>query len=70
MPFADLIRTANEQGLLQGGWPAWRGYRDMYSKGIETYKDDIAHQVVGIIPAFLIEAKFLATQLTERLARG
>ena len=25
MPFADLIRTANEQGLLKGDWPAWRG---------------------------------------------
>lgn len=32
MPFADLIRSANEQGLLKGDWPAWRGYRDMYSK--------------------------------------
>lgn len=70
MPFADLIRTANEQGPLQGDWPAWRGYRDLYSKGIESYNDNIALQVVGIIPAFLSEAKFLATQLTERLARG
>ena len=36
MPFADLIRTANEQGLLQGDWPAWRGYRDMRSKTSHT----------------------------------
>lgn len=70
MPFADLIRTANEQGLLQGDWPAWRGYRDMRSKTIHTYDEDIALQVVAGIPAFLAEAQFLAVQLTERLARG
>ncbi|WP_333607554.1 nucleotidyltransferase substrate binding protein [Arsukibacterium sp.] len=29
MPFADLIRSDNEQGLLQSDWPVWRGYRDM-----------------------------------------
>lgn len=65
IPFADLIRSANEQGLLQGDWPAWRDYRDMYSKGIESYKDDIAHQVVGIIPAFLSEAEFLMAKLKK-----
>ncbi|MBL8698110.1 MAG: nucleotidyltransferase substrate binding protein [Alphaproteobacteria bacterium] len=26
MGFPDLIRTAAEQGLLSGGWPAWRDY--------------------------------------------
>lgn len=70
MPFADLIRTANEQGLLKGDWPAWRGYRDMRSKTSHTYDEDIALQVVAGIPAFLAEVQFLATQLTERLARG
>ena len=24
MPFADLIRTGNEQGLLLSNWPRWR----------------------------------------------
>ena len=24
MPFADLVRTANTQGLLRGDWPVWR----------------------------------------------
>lgn len=70
MPFADLIRTANEQGLLKGDWPAWRGYRDMRSKTSHTYDEDVALQVVAGIPAFLAEAQFLAAQLTERLARG
>ena len=27
MPFADLIRTGNAQGLLRGDWPGWRRFR-------------------------------------------
>ena len=68
MPFADLIRTANEQGLLQGDWPTWRTYRDMSAKTSHTYDEDIALQVVAGIPDFLAEARFLATQLQQRLA--
>ena len=68
MPFADLIRTANEQGLLAGDWPVWRGYRDMRSKTSHTYDEDIALQVVAGIPAFLVEAKALLAQLTRRLS--
>jgi Nucleotidyltransferase substrate binding protein like len=26
MPFADLVRTANTQGLLRGDWPVWRRF--------------------------------------------
>ena len=67
IPFADLIRTANEQGLLQGNWPAWRTYRDMRAKTSHTYDEDIALQVVAGIPAFLQETIFLAEQLKRRL---
>src|SRR5271170_2647846 len=28
MPFADLIRTGNANGLLRGGWPDWRRFRE------------------------------------------
>jgi nucleotidyltransferase substrate binding protein (TIGR01987 family) len=70
MPFADLIRSANEQGLLQGDWPVWRGYRDMRSKTSHTYDEDIALQVVAGIPAFISEVEFLANQLHQRLANG
>ena len=63
---ADLIRSANEQGLLKGDWPAWRGYRDMRSKTSHTYDESVALQVVAEIPAFLQEARFLNTQLHSR----
>ena len=26
MPFPDLIRTANEQGVLKSDWPTWRHF--------------------------------------------
>ena len=68
MPFADLIRSANEQGLLLGDWPKWRLYRDMRNKTSHTYDEEIALAVVADIPPFLEEVCFLRTILRERLA--
>jgi nucleotidyltransferase substrate binding protein (TIGR01987 family) len=67
MTFADLIRTANEQGLLLGDWPKWRLYRDMRGKTSHTYDERIALQVVAGIPAFLDEVDYLRDQLKKRL---
>ena len=67
MEFQDLIRTGNEQGLLLGEWPDWRGFRQMRGKTSHTYNEDIALEVVGDIPRFLEEAIFLRDRLRERL---
>ena len=68
MPFQDLIRSANEQGLLLGDWAAWRRYRDMRARTSHTYAAGIAAQVVDAIPGFLAEATYLRDQLARRLA--
>lgn len=68
MPFQDLIRTANEHGLLRGDWPAWRHYRDMRARTSHTYAAGIAEQVVAGIPAFLDEVEYLRDELQRRLA--
>jgi len=68
MAFPDLIRTANEQGLLLGNWPAWKRYREMRSKTSHTYDEVIALEVVAGIPAFLEETRFLLQQLQGRCA--
>lgn len=68
MTFQDLIRTANEQGLLLGSWPDWRGFRDMRARTSHTYNEDVAIEVVGGIPRFLEEAAYLRDKLRERLA--
>lgn len=68
MPFADLIRSGNEQGLLLGDWPKWRGYREMRGKSSHTYAEKVALEVVAVIPAFLEEAIYLRDKLRARLA--
>lgn len=68
MPFQDLIRSGNVQGLLLSDWPRWRTFRDMRSKASHTYDEAKALEVVAEIPAFLREAKFLLGQLKDRTA--
>jgi nucleotidyltransferase substrate binding protein (TIGR01987 family) len=67
MPFPDLIRSGNEQGLLLGDWPRWRTYREMRAKTSHTYNEEVACTVVAGIPDFLEEAVFLRNQLRARL---
>ena len=68
MPFADLIRTGNAQGLLRSGWPAWRRFREMRARTGHTYDAKVASQVASAIPAFVEEAEHLFTELQRRLA--
>jgi len=68
MPFADIVRSGNEQGLLLGNWPEWKTYREMRSKTSHTYDEEVAIEVVESIPAFLEEARYLLTKLQERMA--
>ncbi len=67
MPFQDLIRSANDQGLLRGDWSQWKNYREMRSKTSHTYDEPIACEVVQTIPVFLREAHYLSDQLQNRL---
>ena len=68
MTFQDQIRTANEQGLLLGEWPEWRGYRTMRGMTSHAYGEAIAVSVVSHIPDFLDEVKYLRDRLRDRLA--
>ncbi len=68
MAFHDIIRTANEQGLLLGNWTNWRRYREMRGKTSHTYDEAVAHEVVAGLPAFLEEARYLRDQLRRRIA--
>ena len=66
MSFQDLIRTANEQGLLQGDWTDWKQYRDMRSRTSHTYDEAVALAVVQGIEKFLDEAVFLQNKLQQK----
>jgi nucleotidyltransferase substrate binding protein (TIGR01987 family) len=68
MAFQDLIRTANQQGLLLGDWPAWHRYRDSRAKTSHAYHAKTAQEVAEAIPGFLAEAEYLRDTLRKRLA--
>jgi nucleotidyltransferase substrate binding protein (TIGR01987 family) len=68
MAFQDLIRTANQQNLLLGDWPAWHRHRDLRARTSDVYREETAQQVAAAIPAFLAEAEYLRDQLQARLA--
>lgn len=67
MTFQDIIRTANEQGLLAGNWNDWKQYRKMRSRTSRTYDEATALAVVGGIEKFLSEVRFLQQRLQEHL---
>ncbi|HJU16402.1 MAG TPA: HI0074 family nucleotidyltransferase substrate-binding subunit [Stellaceae bacterium] len=67
MPFADLIRTGNDQGLLWGDWLIWQRFREMHARTSHAYGEAAARQVVSAIPAFLEEAEHLCAALKRRL---
>jgi nucleotidyltransferase substrate binding protein (TIGR01987 family) len=68
MAFQDLIRTANQQGLLLGDWPTWHRYRDLRARTSHAYHAATARAVAEAISDLLAEATFLRDQLRQRLA--
>lgn len=68
LPFANLIRSGNEQGLLLGNWSDWKRYREIRSRTGDAYDEDVALGVVAGIPAFMGEGEFLLKRLRERSA--
>ena len=68
MPFADLIRTANAEGLVRGDWRAWRRFREMRARTSHAYDAAVASQVAAAIPEFLEEAEHLYAELQRRPA--
>lgn len=68
MAFGDMIRTANEIGLLFGDWSDWWAYREMRNLTSHSYNEQKALQVVANIPKFLTEIEFLLNELEKRLS--
>ncbi|ACV76397.1 MAG: nucleotidyltransferase substrate binding protein [Zymomonas mobilis subsp. pomaceae] len=66
MSFPDLIRSANEAGLLKNSWAEWSVYRKMRNLTSHTYNEITAQQVVSAIPDFIMEADYLLKMLKAR----
>jgi len=68
MDFQDLIRIANQQGLLLGDWLAWHRYRDSRAKASHATNAKIAEEVAQSLSGFVAEAEYLRDELRKRLA--
>lgn len=66
--FNQLIRTANEKGLLLGNLETWTKYRAKRNMTSHTYDEAKALEVVSIMDNFITEVEFLLNTLKERNA--
>ncbi len=67
MTFYEMIRTANRMEILKSNLETWDDYRQKRNMTSHTYDENVAKDVVEIIPAFKNEAEFLLNRLKERL---
>ena len=65
LPFADLIRTGNEQSLLKSDWSAWKVFREIRALANNALEDKAALEIVRIIPLFIEEIQFFICQLSN-----
>ena len=67
MTFNQLIRTANQFGLLKSNLEIWDDYRQKRNSTSHTYDEAVAIKVMSIIPSFKDDAQFLLNKLKELL---
>ena len=65
MTFNQLIRAANQFGLLKSNLEIWDDYRQKRNSTSHTYDETIALEVMSVVPAFKDEAEFLLNKLKE-----
>ena len=67
MTFNQMVRTANDMGLLKSNLEIWDNFRQKHNMTSHTYDENIAKKVVTIVPDFKDEAVFLLNRLKEKL---
>jgi nucleotidyltransferase substrate binding protein (TIGR01987 family) len=67
LAFMDLMRSAAETGLVRDV-VKFKIYREMRNITSHTYDNDKAEDVVGVIPDFLRDAKWVLAELKRRNA--
>jgi len=66
--FNQLIRMANEKGLLLGNLENWTIFREKRNMTSHTYDEKKALEVISVMADFISEVDFLLTRLKERNA--
>ncbi|MDR3256154.1 MAG: nucleotidyltransferase substrate binding protein [Endomicrobium sp.] len=67
LSFNDLIRTANERGLLLSSLEQWRTYREKRNMTSHTYDQNKAEDVVSIVDSFIKDVDFLLDRLDTEI---
>lgn len=67
MTFNEIIRTANQFGLLKSNLEKWTEYRQKRNATSHTYDETIALEVLAVIPEFKDEAEFILDELKKRI---
>ena len=65
MSFNEMIRTASQLNLLSSNLEKWTVFREIRNMTSHTYDEEIALQVLSIIPDFSKEISFMITRLKE-----
>ena len=65
MSFQELIRDANEKGLLLTDWETWKLYRMYRGTKSHAYDEDKANEIYNELPGFLNEIQYLIKQLKK-----
>jgi nucleotidyltransferase substrate binding protein (TIGR01987 family) len=68
LDFQDLIRRADEEGLLRTGWPEWKAFRKARTDTTHTYNEERAVEVLAEVREFAMEAQVLFDNLSRRLS--
>ena len=66
LSFNELIRTANEKGLLLGNLENWNDYRLKRNITSHTYDAQKAEEIISIVDVFYKEVDFLYKELEKR----
>ena len=66
MSFANILRSANEKGLLLSDLEKWTIYRHKRNITSRTYDEAISDEVISIVSDFLEEVEFLLEKLIEK----
>jgi nucleotidyltransferase substrate binding protein (TIGR01987 family) len=67
MSFQELIREANEKGILLTDWETWKLYRIYRGTTSHAYNEDKANEIYNEILGFLTEIQYLIKQLKRYL---
>ncbi len=68
--FSELIRCGWERGLLRAELAAWKEFRRDRGTTSHAYDEGKALEVFQNIPAFLLEARFICTEISRRQEEG